>query len=95
MTWQLVLIGFGLALLLPVIPFSLEYLALRRLDAGVFGTLMSLEPALALVVGWIFLSQSPGLLQAVGIASVIAAGIGAERAARPQVKELAGVVAGQ
>jgi len=95
MTWQLVVIGFGLALLLPVIPFSLEYLALRKLDAGVFGTLMSLEPALALLVGWIFLSQSPGLLQAVGIACVISAGIGAERAARPQVKDLAGVVAGQ
>jgi inner membrane transporter RhtA len=84
MTWQLVAIGFGLALLLPVIPFSLEYLALRRLDAGVFGTLMSLEPALALLVGWIFLSQSPGLLQAVGIASVVAAGIGAERTTRPR-----------
>jgi inner membrane transporter RhtA len=95
MTWQLVVIGFGLALLLPVIPFSLEYLALRKLDAGVFGTLMSLEPALALLVGWIFLSQSPGLLQAVGIACVITAGIGAERAARPELKELAGAVAGQ
>ncbi|HWD77735.1 MAG TPA: EamA family transporter, partial [Kribbella sp.] len=81
MTWQLVAIGFGLALLLPVIPFSLEYLALRRLDAGVFGTLMSLEPALALLIGWLLLSQSPGLLQIAGIACVIAAGIGAERAA--------------
>ena len=80
MTWQLVAIGFGLALLLPVVPFTLEYLALRRLDAGVFGTLMSLEPALALLIGWLFLSQFPGLLQAVGIASVVAAGIGAERA---------------
>jgi inner membrane transporter RhtA len=80
MTWQLVAIGFGLALLLPVVPFTLEYLALRRLDAGVFGTLMSLEPALALLIGWIFLSQSPGLLQAVGIACVVAAGMGAERA---------------
>jgi inner membrane transporter RhtA len=81
MTWQLVGIGFGLALLLPVIPFSLEYLALRRLDAGVFGTLMSLEPALALLIGWIFLSQAPGLLQVFGIACVVAAGVGAERAA--------------
>ncbi len=60
MTWELVAIGFGLALLLPVVPFSLEYLALRRLDAGVFGTLMSLEPALALLIGWVLLSQSPG-----------------------------------
>ena len=80
MTWELVAIGFGLALLLPVVPFSLEYLALRRLDAGVFGTLMSLEPALALMIGWLLLGQSPTLLQAFGIACVIAAGIGAERA---------------
>jgi inner membrane transporter RhtA len=80
LTWQLVGIGFGLALLLPVIPFSLEYLALRRLPAGVFGTLMSLEPALALLIGWILLAQSPSVLQTVGIASVVAAGIGAERA---------------
>jgi inner membrane transporter RhtA len=87
MTWQLVVIGFGLALLLPVIPFSLEYLALRRLDAGVFGTLMSLEPALALLVGWIFLSQAPGLLQVVGIASVVTAGVGAERGARRPVQQ--------
>jgi inner membrane transporter RhtA len=83
LTWQLVAIGFGLALLLPVVPFSLEYLALRRLDAGVFGTLMSLEPALALLIGWVLLSQSPGLLQAFGIACVVIAGIGAERTAHP------------
>ncbi|MGZ0153422.1 EamA family transporter [Kribbella sp. WER1] len=81
LTWQLVIIGFGLALLLPVVPFTLEYLALRRLDAGVFGTLMSLEPALALLIGWLLLGQSPSLLQAAGIACVIAAGVGAERAA--------------
>ena len=98
MTWQLVAIGFGLALLLPVVPFSLEYLALRRLDAGVFGTLMSLEPALALLIGWLLLSQSPGLLQVFGIACVVLAGMGAERAhsrrtVAPQPDEPAAVVA--
>src|SRR3954468_3869982 len=48
---HMVLAGIGLAVLLPVIPFSLEMLALRRLTATAFGTLMSLEPAVALVVG--------------------------------------------
>jgi inner membrane transporter RhtA len=84
MTWDLVAIGIGLALLLPVIPFTLEYLALRRLDAGVFGTLMSLEPALALLVGWLLLHQTPGLLAAVGIAFVVLAGMGAERTSTPR-----------
>jgi len=84
MTWELVAIGFGLALLLPVIPFTLEYLALRRLDAGVFGTLMSLEPALALLGGWLLLHQTPGLLPAFGIAFVVLAGMGAERTSSPR-----------
>ncbi|MEU4191978.1 EamA family transporter [Kribbella sp. NPDC026611] len=86
-TWQLVVIGFGLALLVPVVPFTLEYLALRRLDAGVFGTLMSLEPAIALLIGWLLLGQPPGLLACLGIASVVAAGIGAERAANHREQE--------
>src|SRR6478752_74563 len=49
LTPTVALAGLGLALLLPVVPFSLERLALRRLTTAAFGTLMSLEPAIALV----------------------------------------------
>ena len=80
MTWQLALVGVGLAVLLPVVPFSLEMLALRRLTTSAFGTLMSLEPAIALVVGLLVLQQVPGLWPVLGVAFVVAAGIGAERA---------------
>jgi len=76
---DLVLVGLGLAMLLPVVPFSLEMLALRRLDAAAFGTLMSLEPAIAALVGLVLLHQSPGLLSALGVALVVAAGAGATR----------------
>jgi inner membrane transporter RhtA len=79
LTPELLLIGLGLAVLLPVVPFSLELLALRRLTTAAFGTLMSLEPAIALVVGMVVLHQVPGPLPVVGIAFVVAAGIGAER----------------
>jgi inner membrane transporter RhtA len=80
----LLLAGLGLALLLPVIPFSLEMLALRRLTAGAFGTLMSLEPAIALVIGVLALAQVPTPVAVVGMVAVVAAGIGAERTgARP------------
>jgi inner membrane transporter RhtA len=79
LSWQLLFGGLGLALLLPVIPFSLELLALRRLTAAAFGTLMSLEPAVALLLGLIVLGQIPGLGAVAGIALVVAAGIGAER----------------
>ncbi len=79
MTWELVVVGFGLALLLPVVPFALELLALRRLTTAAFGTLMSLEPAIALVVGLLLLHQVPGAWPVLGIAFVVAAGVGAER----------------
>ena len=85
LTPEVVLAGVGLAILLPVIPFALEMLALRRLTATAFGTLMSLEPALALLIGLIVLGQVPGLLPVAGIAFVVVAGIGAERTgARPR-----------
>ena len=79
MTGELWLVGIGLALLLPVVPFTLELLALRRLTTGAFGTLMALEPAIALVIGLLVLHQVPGLLPVVGIVCVVLAGIGAER----------------
>jgi inner membrane transporter RhtA len=79
MTWDLMFIGLGLAILLPVVPFMLELLALKRLTAAAFGTLMALEPAIALVIGLIVLHQVPGPAPMIGVAFVVAAGIGAER----------------
>jgi inner membrane transporter RhtA len=78
-TPELLLLGVGLAILLPVVPFTLELLALRRLTTAAFGTLMSLEPAFALLVGLVALGQVPDVLAVAGIGFVVAAGIGAER----------------
>jgi inner membrane transporter RhtA len=75
----MVLAGIGLAVLLPVIPFALEMLALRRLTTSAFGTLMSLEPAIALIVGLVWLGQTPALGAVVGILFVVVAGVGAQR----------------
>jgi inner membrane transporter RhtA len=79
LTPDLLVIGIGLAVLLPVVPFILELLALRRLEAGAFGTLMALEPAFALAIGFLALHQAPSAIAVVGVALVVAAGIGAER----------------
>jgi inner membrane transporter RhtA len=79
LTWQLLIVGFGLAVLMPVIPFCLELLALRRVTAAAFGTLMSLEPAIALIVGFAVLGQAPRMGAVAGIVLVVAAGIGAQR----------------
>jgi inner membrane transporter RhtA len=75
-----------------VVPFSLEMLALRRITAAAFGTLMALEPAIALVVGLVALGQIPGWSAVLGIGFVVAAGIGAERSgARRGVVEIPAV----
>ena len=79
MTPEILLIGIGLAILLPVVPFALELLALRRLTTAAFGTLMALEPAFAMIVGLVVLHQVPGPAGIVGICFVVAAGIGAAR----------------
>ena len=79
MTPDILLIGIGLAILLPVVPFALELLALRRLTTAAFGTLMALEPAFAMIVGLVVLHQVPGPAGVVGICFVVAAGIGASR----------------
>jgi inner membrane transporter RhtA len=79
LTWQNALIGLGLAVLLPVVPFALEMLALRRLTTAAFGTLMSVEPAIALLLGLVILNQRPGWWPVVGLFFVVVAGIGAER----------------
>ncbi len=79
LTPEIVVLGLGLAILLPVVPFTLELLALRRLTTAAFGTLMCLEPAFAVIIGYLVLQQELGALAVVGIGLVVAAGIGAER----------------
>jgi inner membrane transporter RhtA len=79
MTPEILLIGIGLAVLLPVVPFALEMMSLRRLTTATFGTLMSLEPAFAMVVGLIVLDQVPGAWGVLGICLVVVAGVGAAR----------------
>lgn len=79
-TPEILVIGIGLAILLPVVPFTLELMALRRLTTASFGTLMSLEPAFAMLIGFLVLSQEPGAVGVVGICLVVVAGAGAARA---------------
>lgn len=78
-TTNVLLVAIIAAVLLPLIPWTFELYALRRLTKSAFGTLMSLEPAIALVIGTVVLHQVPAPLQWLGIAFVVAAGIAAER----------------
>jgi inner membrane transporter RhtA len=70
-------IGLAVALASSVLPYSLELEALRRLPAAVFGVLMSLEPAVAALAGWVVLEQALGARELLAIALVVVASAGA------------------
>ncbi len=72
-------IGLAVAVLSSAIPYSLELEALRRLPIGVFGVLMSLEPAVAALIGLAALDQGVPAAEAAGIALVVCASAGALR----------------
>jgi inner membrane transporter RhtA len=63
------------------IPYSLELEALRRIPAGVFGVLMSLEPGVAALAGLAILGEVLAAREWAGIALVVAACAGAARGA--------------
>lgn len=83
----------GLAILLPVLPFAFELLALRHMTATAFGTLMALEPAIGVLLGLLVLHQRPSPIQLVGILLVVLAGAGAQRGGRrrPTAADRAGI----
>lgn len=74
--------GIGVALLSSAIPYTVELEALRRLPAGTFGVLLSLEPAMAALIGAIALDQALAGRELLAIALVVAASSGALRTSR-------------
>ncbi|MGC5411330.1 EamA family transporter, partial [Streptomyces sp. DT225] len=72
-------LGAAVAVLSSVLPYTLELIALRRLPAATFAILMSLEPAIAALAGFLILHQALSATDALAIALVIGASMGAVR----------------
>ena len=80
---EVLAVGLVVALASSVIPYSFETEALRRMPRNVFGVLMSLEPGVAALAGFLVLGQELGVRDLVAIALVVAASAGATRAPVP------------
>lgn len=76
-TPQILTFGIAVAAFSGALPYSLEMVALRRLSARTFGTLMSFEPAIAAVAGVVVLHEHLTPIQWLAIGSIIVASIGA------------------
>jgi inner membrane transporter RhtA len=74
--------GAAVAILSSVIPYSLELEALRRIPPGVFGVLMSLEPAVAALAGFVVLGEELVPRELVATLLVVAASAGAAGGAK-------------
>ena len=66
----------SLAILASALPFTLEMIALRNLSALSFGTLMSVEPAIAALSGFVFLGEALLWNQWLALLTIIIASIG-------------------
>ena len=80
---RLLLLGTLVGLLSSVVPYSLEMAALRTLPPRVFGILMSLEPAMAALVGLVVLGEALHPIQWTAVCLVVLASVGATRTAKP------------
>jgi inner membrane transporter RhtA len=78
-------VGLAVGVLASVIPYALELAALRRLATHTFGILMSLEPAVAALVGAAALSQALTAYESLAVALVVAASIGANARGRTPI----------
>ncbi|EBB9879383.1 EamA family transporter, partial [Salmonella enterica] len=88
--WSILPLGLAVAVLSTALPYSLEMIALTRLPTRTFGTLMSMEPALAAVSGMIFLGETLTGIQILALCAIIAASMGSTLTIRrePQIKQV-------
>lgn len=84
--WSILPVGLAVAILSTALPYSLEMIALTRLPTRIFGTLMSMEPALAAISGMLFLGETLTLVQTLALCSIIAASMGSTLTMRQEPK---------
>lgn len=75
-SWQVIPLAIAVAALSSALPYSLEMVALKNLPAQSFSVLMSLEPAIAALAGFLLLSELLSLSQWLAILLVIGASLG-------------------
>jgi inner membrane transporter RhtA len=84
---SILLVGAGVGIMSSAIPYTLELEALRRMPAGVFGVLMSLEPGVAALAGFLLLGEGLVAREIAAISLVVAASAGAARNAAVALRD--------
>ncbi|MBI6528795.1 threonine/homoserine exporter RhtA [Proteus vulgaris] len=85
-SWSILPVALAIAILSTAFPYTLEMIALTRLPAKTFGTLMSLEPCMGAFIGIIFLHEHLTLIQWVALAFIVLASIGSTTTMKSKTK---------
>ena len=80
--------ALAIAVLSSAIPYTCEMYALSRIPVRVFGILMSLEPVVAAIAGFIFLHEALTVRQLIAIAAIVAASLGTAMSEQEQARDL-------
>jgi inner membrane transporter RhtA len=73
---------FGVALFSSAIPYSFDMIAMKRLPTRTFGIMMSIEPAIGALCGFLLLGEGLSLRQQLAIGCIIVASFGSTASAR-------------
>jgi inner membrane transporter RhtA len=79
-----VALGVAVSVLSSALPYFVELIALRLVRAATYGVLLSLEPAVAALMGFVVAGQSLALLEIAAIVAVMIAAAGASWTSRPR-----------
>ena len=88
--WQPQVVGLAVVvgIMSSVIPYGLEMIARRDIPAGIFGILMSLEPAAAALAALVVLGERLGPIELAAMACVTVASVGATRTLKPGLEPI-------
>ncbi|WP_294045818.1 EamA family transporter [Sphingomonas sp.] len=76
LAWDAIALGIVVGIVSSAIPYSLEIVALKRLPANTFGTLLSAEPAVGSLVGMTLLGEMLSPMQWLAVGLIICSSIG-------------------
>ncbi|MBM7050732.1 EamA family transporter [Rothia sp. ZJ1223] len=83
---KLLLFAIGTGLMASVVPCLAELAALRRLPRHIFSILLSLEPAIAALAGWMLLAQHSGVLRWAAMVMLMVASLGITFTSRQEAR---------
>jgi inner membrane transporter RhtA len=71
------LLGLAVAVLSSALPYALELAAIKRVRPSTYGVLLSIEPAIAALWGFVILAQRLAVREVFGIVAIVIAAAGA------------------